>query len=204
MGVIQSGINQAIQTAAIIGQLQELPQKKTERKITAAELDKIEKEKEQAKEYFSAIKDEKTLADQQELKEEIWTPEAKKYYSDLRDREISLRDRYKKAGGKEGKYIPDIIDPQDKASEISLGEKWPGYNSLEYEYGIPTITDKDLKEEQKSLVQGTKEWDAVTKRINDTINATIRLKNAINNYGTEFDKVTLKNIENWLILHNKN
>lgn len=55
---------------------------------------------------------------------------------------------------------------------------------------------RDLKEEQKSLAQGTKEWDAVTKRINDTINATIRLKNAINNYGTEFDKVTLKNIEN--------
>ena len=149
MGVIQSGINQAIQTAAIIGQLQEVPQKKAERKITAAELDKIEKEKEQAKEYFSAIKDEKTLADQQSLKEEIWTPEAKQYYSDLRNREISLRDRYKKAGGKEGKYIPDIIDPQDKASEISLGEKWPGYNSLEYEYGIPIITDKDLKEEKK-------------------------------------------------------
>ena len=149
MGVIQSGINQAIQTAAIIGQLQEVPQKKAERKITAAELDKIEKEKEQAKEFFSDIKDQKTLADQQDLKDQLWTPDAKQYYSDLRNREISLRDRYKKAGGKEGKYIPDIIDPQDKASEISLGEKWPGYPSLEYEYGIPTITDKDLKEEQK-------------------------------------------------------
>ena len=149
MGTIQSGINQAIQTAAIIGQLQEVPQKRVERKMTAAELDKIEKEKDNAKKFFSAIKDEKTLADQQELKENLWTPEAKQYYSDLRDKEISLRDRYQKAGGKEGKYLPDIIDPQEKVGEITNGEKWPGYSSLEYEYGIPTITDKDLKEEQK-------------------------------------------------------
>ena len=149
MGVIQSGINQAIQTAAIIGQLQEIPQKKAERKITTAELDKIEKEKDNAKEFFSAIKDEKTLADQQELKDNLWTPEAKQYYSDLRDKEISLRDRYQKAGGKEGKYLPEHVDPQDKASEISLEGKWPGYNSLEYEYGIPTITDEQLEEEKK-------------------------------------------------------
>ena len=149
MGVIQSGINQAIQTAAIIGQLQEVPQKKAERKITAAELDKIEKEQEQAKEFFSAIKDEKTLADQQNLKEEVWTPEAKQYYSDLRDKEISLRDRYQKAGGKEGKYLPNIIDPQDRIGDLTSGEKWPGYPSLEYEYGIPTITDKQLKEEEQ-------------------------------------------------------
>ena len=149
MGVIQSGINQAIQTAAIIGQLQEVPQKKAERKMTAAELENIEKEKDNAKEFFSAIKDEKTLADQQSLKEEIWTPEAKQYYSDLRNREISLRDRYKKAGGKENKYLPEIIDPQEKVGDLTSGEKWPGYPSLEYEYGIPTITDRDLKEEQK-------------------------------------------------------
>ena len=149
MGVIQSGINQAIQTAAIISQLQEVPKKKAERKITAAELDKIEKEKEQAKEFFSAIKDEKKLADQQNLKDELWTPEAKQYYSDLRDRESRVRDRYQKAGGKEGKYIPDIIDPQDRIIDLNNGEKWPGYLSLEYEYGIPTITDRDLKEEQK-------------------------------------------------------
>ena len=147
MGTIQSGINQAIQTAAIIGQLKEVPQKKAERKITAAELDKIEEEKKQAKEFFSAIKDEKTLAEQQEQKENLWTPEAKQYYSNLRNREISLRDRYQKAGGKEGKYLPDIIDPQGKVGEITSGDKWPGYPSLEYEDGIPTITDRDLKEE---------------------------------------------------------
>ena len=161
MGTIQSGINQAIQTAAIIGQLKEVPQKKAERKITAAELDKIEEEKKQAKEYFSAIKNEKTLAEQQEQKENLWTPDAKQYYSDLRDREISLRDRYQKAGGKERKYIPDIIDPQDKAAEVSSGEKWPGYNSLEYEYGIPTITDKQLKEEQKRNFDKNKLYEAL-------------------------------------------
>lgn len=151
MGAIQSGINQAIQTAAIIGQLQEIPQKKAERKITAAGLENIEKEKEQAKEFFSAIKDEKTLADQQELKENLWTPEAKQYYSNLRDKEISLRTRYQKAGGKEGKYLPDIIDPQDRIGEITSGEKWPGYPSLEYEYGIPTITDRQLKKEKQNF-----------------------------------------------------
>ena len=147
MGVIQSGINQAIQTAAIIGQLQEVPQKKAERKITAAKLENIEEEKKQAKKFFSAIKDEKTLAEQQEQKENLWTPEAKQYYSDLRNKEISLRDRYQKAGGKESKYLPEPIDPQDKIEEITSGEKWPGYPSLEYEYGIPTITDIQLKSE---------------------------------------------------------
>ena len=55
MGVIQSGINQAIQTAAIIGQLQEVPQKKAERKMTAAELENIEKEKNAYKKYFKDI-----------------------------------------------------------------------------------------------------------------------------------------------------
>ncbi len=55
---------------------------------------------------------------------------------------------------------------------------------------------QELKEEQKTFTQGSKEWDVVAQRINDVTNATTRLKNAINNYGTEFDKVTLKNIEN--------
>lgn len=147
MGAIQSGINQAIQTAAIIGQLQEVPQKKAERKMTAAELEDIEKEKNNAKKFFSAIKDEKTLAEQQELKKNLWTPEAKQYYSNLRNKEISLRARYQKAGGKEDKYLPETIDPQEKIGEITSGEKWPGYLSLEYEYGIPTITDRELKSE---------------------------------------------------------
>ena len=47
MGVIQSGINQAIQTAAIIGQLQEVPQKRKTIQTTTARIDEINEAHEQ-------------------------------------------------------------------------------------------------------------------------------------------------------------
>lgn len=135
MGVIQSGINQAIQTAAIIGQLQEVPQKKTERKITAAELDKIEKEKGAYKEYFKDIDDPEVKQEEYENKE--------KYLKELRQQENETRLKYQKAGGKEGKYLPVQVDQQERIGEIGI-EDFPGQVSLKYEYGISTP-----KEEQK-------------------------------------------------------
>ena len=112
MGVIQSGINQAIQTAAIIGQLQEIPQKKAEREMTAAKLEDIKKEKGAFKEYF------KELGDEELREEEYKTKE--KYLKGLREQENEARLRYQKAGGKEGKYLPVQTDPQERVAEIGV------------------------------------------------------------------------------------
>ena len=47
MGVIQSGINQAIQMGAIIGQLQGVPQKRKTSQTTAARIDESKEAHEQ-------------------------------------------------------------------------------------------------------------------------------------------------------------
>lgn len=129
MGAIQSGINQAIQTAAIIGQLQEIPQKKAERKMAAAELEDIEKEKSAYKEYFKNIDDPEIKKEEYENKE--------KFLKELRQQENETRLKYQKAGGKEGKYSPVKVDPQERIGEIGI-EDFPGQVSLKYEYGIST------------------------------------------------------------------
>lgn len=125
MGAIQSGVNQAIQTAAIIGQLQEIPQKKAERKTTAAELENIEKEKGAFKQYFKDLGDD-------EMREEEYK-EKEKYLKGLRQQENEARLRYQKAGGKEGKYLPEIVDSQERIGEIGV-EDFPGQVGVESEY----------------------------------------------------------------------
>ena len=125
MGAIQSGINQAIQTAAIIGQLQEVPQKKAERKMTADELENIEEEKGAFKKYF------KELGDEELREEEYKTKE--KYLKGLRQQENEARLRYQKAGGKEGKYLPVQTDPQERVAEIGV-EDFPGQVGVKSEY----------------------------------------------------------------------
>lgn len=125
MGAIQSGVNQAIQMAAIIGQLQEIPQKKAERKTTAAELENIEKEKGAFKQYFKDLGDD-------EMREEEYK-EKEKYLKGLRQQENEARLRYQKAGGKEGKYLPEIVDSQERIGEIGV-EDFPGQVGVKSEY----------------------------------------------------------------------
>lgn len=137
MGQIQSSINQAIQLGSVIGQLQNVPEKRAERKTTSAQLEEIEKEKGAYKQYFKDIDDPEVTQEEYENKE--------KYLKELRQQENEARLRYQKAGGKEGKYLPVQIDPQEKIGEIGI-EEFPGQVSLKYEYGISAPKKEKTKQ----------------------------------------------------------
>lgn len=163
MGAIQSGVNQAIQTAAIIGQLQEIPQKKAERKTTAAELENIEKEKGAFKQYFKDLGDD-------EMREEEYK-EKEKYLKGLRQQENEARLRYQKAGGKEGKYLPQIVDPQERIGEIGA-EDFPGQVGVKSEYVAGNVPfDKNKLDEALLIASRQREMAGY---VNENLRANIQ------------------------------
>lgn len=163
MGAIQSGVNQAIQTAAIIGQLQEIPQKKAERKTTAAELENIEKEKGAFKQYFKDLGDD-------EMREEEYK-EKEKYLKGLRQQENEARLRYQKAGGKEGKYLPEIVDSQERIGEIGV-EDFPGQVDVKSEYVARNVPfDKNKLDEALLIASRQREMAGY---VNENLRANIQ------------------------------
>lgn len=163
MGAIQSGVNQAIQTAAIIGQLQEIPQKKAERKTTAAELENIEKEKGAFKQYFKDLGDD-------EMREEEYK-EKEKYLKGLRQQENEARLRYQKAGGKEGKYLPEIVDSQERIGEIGV-EDFPGQVGVKSEYVARNVPfDKNKLDEALLIASRQREMAGY---VNENLRANIQ------------------------------
>ena len=124
MGVIQSGINQAIQTAAIIGQLQEVPQKRKTIQTTTARIDEINKAHEQ---YQKDLKEEyRTKVLDKEGKEIPYQKE--KFNEKIKqalplvqaqiDERKELSAQYQKAGGKEEYYTQYHPSEADKIKEI--------------------------------------------------------------------------------------
>lgn len=163
MGAIQSGINQAIQTAAIIGQLQDVPQKKAERKMAVTELENIEEEKGAFKEYF------KDLGDPELREEEYETKE--KYLKGLRQQENEARLKYQKAGGKEGKYLPELVDPQERVGEIGV-EDFPGQIGVKSEY-IAGNVNFDKNKLDKALLIAARQRE-MAGYVNENLRANIQ------------------------------
>ena len=124
MGVIQSGINQAIQTAAIIGQLQEVPQKRKTIQTTTARIDEINEAHEQyqkdlKKEYETKVLDKegKEIPYQKEkFNEKI--KEALPLVQAQIDERKELSAQYQKAGGKEEIYTQYNPSEAGKIKEI--------------------------------------------------------------------------------------
>ena len=139
MGVIQSGINQAIQTAAIISQLQEVPQTRAERNMAVDELENIKEEKGAFKKYFKELGNPELREEEYETKE--------KYLKGLRQQENEARLKYQKAGGKEGKYLPVQVDSQERIGEIGV-EDFPGQVGVKSEYVAGNVNfDKNKLDE---------------------------------------------------------
>lgn len=124
MGAIQSGINQAIQTAAIIGQLQDVPQKRKTIQTTTARIDEINEAHEQyqkdlKKEYETKVLDKqgKEIPYQKEkFNEKI--KQALPLVQTQIDERKELSDQYQKAGGKEEYYTQYHPSEADKIKEI--------------------------------------------------------------------------------------
>lgn len=124
MGAIQSGINQAIQTAAIIGQLQEVPQKRKTINTTSTRIDEINEAHEQyqkdlKKEYETKVLDKKGNEipyQKEKFNEKI--KEALPLVQAQIDERKELSDQYQKAGGKEEYYKQYHPSEVDKIKEI--------------------------------------------------------------------------------------
>ena len=124
MGVIQSGINQAIQTAAIIGQLQEVPQKRKTIQTTSARIDEINEAHEQyqkdlKKEYETKVLDKegKEIPYQKEKFNEKIKQALPLVQAQIDERK-ELSDQYQKSGGKEEYYKQYHPSEADKIKEI--------------------------------------------------------------------------------------
>ena len=124
MGVIQSGINQAIQTAAIIGQLQEVPQKRKTIQTTSARIDEINEAHEQyqkdlKKEYETKVLDKegKEIPYQKDKFNEKIKQALPLVQAQIDERK-ELSDEYQKAGGKEQYYKQYNPSEAGKIKEI--------------------------------------------------------------------------------------
>ena len=163
MGVIQSGINQAIQTAAIIGQLQEVPQKRAERNMAADKLEDIEEEKGAFKKYFKELGNPELREEEYETKE--------KYLKGLRQQENEARLKYQKAGGKEGKYLPVQVDSQERIGEIGV-EDFPGQVGVKSEYVAGNVNfDKNKLDEALLIAARQREMAGY---VNENLRANIQ------------------------------
>ena len=128
MGVIQSGINQAIQMGAIIGQLQEVPQKRKTINTTSARIDEINEAHEQ---YQKKLKEQYETQVLDKKGKEI-DYEKKKFNEKINkalplvqaqiDERKELSAQYRKAGGKEEYYKQYNPTEADKINEILEGK----------------------------------------------------------------------------------
>ena len=124
MGVIQSGINQAIQMGAIIGQLQEVPEERKTIKTTSARIDEINEAHEQyqkdlKKEYETKVLDKK--GKEIPYQKEKFNEKIKKALPLVQaqiDERKELSAQYQKAGGKEEYYKQYHPSEAGKIKEI--------------------------------------------------------------------------------------
>lgn len=128
MGAIQSGINQAIQTAAIINQLQDAPEKRKTIKTSTARIDEINKLHKGYQEDLKAA-----YEDLEKKPDGEPTPEAKaEFEKNLKkieplvqkqiDERAELSQKYIDAGGSKGKYQKYAKSEDDAVNDILVGE----------------------------------------------------------------------------------
>lgn len=128
MGAIQSGINQAIQTAAIISQLQDAPEKRKTIKESAERIDEINDlhkgYQEDLKSFYDSLdknsQGELTPKDKEEFEKNL--KEIEPLVQKQIDERTELAKKYAEAGGLKNKYRQYAKFEDDEINEILVGE----------------------------------------------------------------------------------
>lgn len=128
MGVIQSGINQAIQTAAIINQLQDAPEKRKTIKESAERIDEINKlhkgYQEDLKSFYDSLdknsEGELTPKDKEEFEKSLKKIEP--LVQEQIDERANLAKKYVEAGGSKNEYRQYAEFKEDAVNDILVGE----------------------------------------------------------------------------------
>lgn len=117
MGVIQSGINQAIQTAAIISQLQDAPEKRKTIKESAERIDEINNlHKGYQEDLKAAYEDIETPEDKEEFEKNLKKIEP--LVQKQIDERAELSQKYINAGGSKNKYQQYAKSEDDAINDI--------------------------------------------------------------------------------------